>query len=191
MPDDRPGGRRPVPGVGVNLSALAWGFAEATLFFLVPDVLLTWIALRHARAAWRACLWTLAGALVGGAVMYLWGATAPVWARAALEHVPAVSAAMCDDVAEQLRTQGTLALFVGPITGTPYKIYAVQAGAARTGLGTFLLVSVPARLLRFVIVTGLVVLICRWLPRTLAVRQGMHLVVWVAFYGWYFWAFRP
>ncbi len=52
--------------MGVKLTSLIWGFAEATFFFIVPDVLLTLIALKNWRLATRACLWSLGGALIGG-----------------------------------------------------------------------------------------------------------------------------
>jgi membrane protein YqaA with SNARE-associated domain len=174
----------------VSLAALAWGFAEATLFFLVPDVLLTWIALSDARAAWRACLWALAGALLGGLLMFAWGWFDHASALAALDYVPAVSAEMCEDVAEQLREDGARALFVGPATGTPYKIYAVQAPHADIDPPLFLLVSVPARLVRFVLVTGLAILLCRLTCRwPLRAHRLGHVLIWIAFYGWYFWHF--
>lgn len=187
MPDDRPGRGGPLPQMGINLAALFWGFAEATFFFIVPDVLLSWIALDRIRAAWAACLWATLGALIGGAVMYAWGAVAVNTASATLDYVPAISPQMCDSVAEQIRTQGAGALFVGPLTGTPYKIYAVQAGGAHLGLLPFLLISVPARLVRFALVTGLTILVCYLFPRlTLFARRSVHVVLWTIFYAWYF-----
>jgi len=176
--------------LGVNLAAGVWGFAEATLFFVVPDVLLSWIALHQPRRAWVACGWAVGGALVGGTLMYAWGASDVDSALAALEHVPAVSPAMCDAVGEQIHTQGIVALFLGPITGTPYKVYAVQAGAGHISLVLFLLASVPARLIRFASVTGLTILTLRLSPRTpVFVRRIIHIVLWAMFYGWYFWRF--
>lgn len=171
----------------MNLAALLWGFAEATLFFVVPDVLLSWIALHRARAAWIACVWALVGALAGGAVMYAWGAADAATAIAVLDHVPKVSREMCDAVREQLRNHGLGAVFLGPLTGTPYKIYAVGAGAGQIGLALFLAVSVPARLIRFALVTGLTVMVCRLFRRvTLLGRRAVHIVLWTAFYVWYF-----
>ena len=67
-------------------AAFAWGFAEATLFFVVPDVWLTLIAVRRGlRPALVACGWALAGALAGGLAMYAWGAFDTATAREALE----------------------------------------------------------------------------------------------------------
>ena len=190
MPDDRAGSRGELPRLGMNSAALVWGFAEATLFFVVPDVLLSWIALNHPRKAWIACGWAVGGTLVGGTVMYTWGAVDVDSALAALEHVPAVSPAMCDAVGEQIHHQGISAIFLGPISGRPYKIYAVQAGAGRISLALFLLASVPARLIRFAFVTGLTILVLRLFPGVpLFIRRMVHIVLWAMFYGWYFWRF--
>ena len=49
-----------------NALAAIWGAAEATLFFIVPDVFLSWLALSDRRQALIACLYALLGALVGG-----------------------------------------------------------------------------------------------------------------------------
>src|SRR3546814_4475619 len=46
--------------------SLLWGFAEATVFFVVPDVWISRRALSSWRAALRSCGFALAGALVGG-----------------------------------------------------------------------------------------------------------------------------
>jgi membrane protein YqaA with SNARE-associated domain len=172
------------------LASLVWGFAEASFFFIVPDVLLSWIALHQPRKAFGACVWATVGALAGGAVMYAWGATDQETALLALERVPAVNRKMCDTVEEQIRSQGIAAVFLGPITGTPYKVYAVQAGAKHVSLVLFLLVSLPARLVRFALVTAMTVVIVRSFPASsLFVRRTTHLVLWSIFYGWYFWIF--
>lgn len=166
----------------------AWGFAEATLFFIVPDVLLTWIALRDGRAAWRACLWALAGALIGGVVMYTWGAYAPASTQAALDRIPAINAAMIETVRQQLAAEGALALARGPIGGVPYKIYAAQAGASDVPFWLFLVVSLPARFARFAAITCITILACRIFPTvSLRVRRVIHIALWTAFYAWYFW----
>ena len=49
-----------------NAIASLWGFAEATVFFIVPDVLLSWLALRSPKSGLIACLFALLGALIGG-----------------------------------------------------------------------------------------------------------------------------
>jgi len=185
--------RRLPPRLSFSVAALAccWGLAEATLFFIVPAVLLSWLALRWPWGqVWRACLWALGGALLGGALMYVWGWLAAPSALAALQQIPAISQEMCEAVAQALREQGALALFTGPLTGVPYKIYAVQSGAQQASLWLFLAISVPARLLRFLAVAGLVRLICRAFPgMSVRLRQALCVAGWSGFYLYYFWHF--
>ncbi|HET6469819.1 MAG TPA: hypothetical protein VFG43_15715 [Geminicoccaceae bacterium] len=171
------------------LLAALWGFAEATLFIIVPDVALTAVALL---AGWRrallACLWAVAGALVGGALMHRWGSIDPSGAVAALTRLPAISPGMVRAVGAELADLGFPALMLGPLSGRPYKIYAVQAGAAGMGLVPFLAVSVPARLARFVLLVLLVAAIDRALASRLALRLRLALLAgaWSVFYAAYF-----
>ena len=168
--------------------AALWGFAEATVFFLVPDVLLTWIALHDRRAALRSCLAALLGALLGGALMFAWGAREPAAARAFLDRVPAISPGMLARVEAEIADRGALALFTGPLRGTPYKIYAVAAGGRGEELWSFLAISVPARLLRFLLLT----LLAAWVAArplrgwSLRRKRALHAALWGAFYSAYF-----
>ena len=69
-----------------------WGLAEATLFFVVPDVWIGLLALFGWRAGLRAVALAVAGALLGGALMYGVGAgVEPDRSGGLLDAVPAVS----------------------------------------------------------------------------------------------------
>jgi len=175
--------------VGLNAVALLWAFAEATLFFIVPDVWLSAIAIgRGRRAALRAMVWAIAGALLGGALMHVWGTWGFEGAVAVLDRVPAISPAMIAGVHDELERQGAAAVAIGGVTGVPYKIYAVLAQAAGLNLPLFLLISVPARAIRFVLVVLIADGINRPLARrlTLPQRYGVLGLAWLAFYGFYF-----
>ena len=108
-----------------NAIASLWGFAEATIFFIVPDVLLGWLALRSPKSGLIACLFALLEALIGGSAMWLWGRFDPDSARTIFELLPAIGAASIASVQKQLADSGITALFLGPLAGAPYKIYAV------------------------------------------------------------------
>ena len=171
-----------------NALATLWGFAEATVFFIVPDVQLSWLALRGVKRGLIACVFALVGALVGGAAMWTWGRFDPDSARAIFESLPALSGTMIATVREQLMDAGITALFLGPLGGTPYKIYAVEAADLGYGLATFLALSIPARLARFVLVTIFVGTVSRALRHrvSLRARQSIHVACWVVFYAWFF-----
>src|SRR5687768_13543988 len=88
-----------VPFVDVWLvAAMAWGFAEATLFFLVPDLVVGWIALRSPRRVLAPSVAASAGAVVGGLLVY---ANAG-WFMAAFLHVPLITQALLDEVARHV-----------------------------------------------------------------------------------------
>lgn len=165
------------------LAALVWGFAEATLFFFVPDVLLSFVALRGVRRGLLACGVVTVGALVGGALMYAWGHRDPSGALAALDMVPAVGGEMIGRVERDLGDRWGVALVTGAFAGTPYKIFAVQAGRLGIPPVGFLLASIPARLLRFVLVT----LVFGWVSGRLSWsdRRKVQVVaaIWLVFYA--------
>jgi len=174
------------------LIAGLWGFAEATLFFLVPDIWLTALAVRRGlKAALLGCLAALAGALLGGLAMYGWAAANPEAAREMLDWVPAIDTPTIGQVRTALYEDGAVAVFLGPLLGVPYKIYAVEAAGAGIGLAVFLIVSIPARLIRFLVVTMVAWAISAALAghTTVRFRTGLLAGVWAAFYIAYFTVF--
>src|SRR5215471_4108707 len=83
-----------------------WGLAEATLFFIVPDVLLTLEALFSFRRSARVLACILLGALCGGTIMFYLGASHPAQAKATVLRVPFVSSAMFDRTARGFEKSG-------------------------------------------------------------------------------------
>jgi len=134
------------------LIAAAWGFAEATLFFLVPDVVLSAVAIADWRLALWCCLAATAGALAGGVVMYVAGRRDDDGLRALFLRIPGIGPAMLERVTQQVASRGFLAVLLGPLYDTPYKLYATEAGRRRLSLPVLMLVTIPARLLRFLAV---------------------------------------
>jgi membrane protein DedA with SNARE-associated domain len=126
------------------------------------------------------------GAILGGTVMYTWGRFDASGAWRAVEQVPAVSRAMIERAGTQVKSHGHWAMVAGVIRGTPYKIYAVHAGAARQPLGTFVLISIPARLLRFAALTWLAGWLGSAAPLSRNTKYLCHIGLWLAFYVAYF-----
>ena len=177
------------------VAAAAWGLAEATLFFIVPDVLLTWLAAFRPRIAWPALAACLAGALAGGVVMYLAAVDSPGRMRVLLDAVPAVSGGLVEETGAALEADYGRQMLRAGFSGVPYKILAVQSGAQERGLATFLGWSVPARLSRWV----LIVLLARGVAGVVRTRVanadrvlwalwaagwGIVYVVYFAVMGW-------
>ncbi len=169
-------------------TAFLWGLAEATVFFIVPDVPISAAALGSARRGFIVALAALSGALIGGAGLLLWAQSEPEAARALMLAVPGVSEATLAR-AQALLGEGMIAgMVAGSLSGVPYKLFAVEAAAAGAPLGLFLAASAPARLLRFALVVALTRLIAGrllsgWSRRA---RVVTLVVVWIAFYAVFF-----
>jgi membrane protein YqaA with SNARE-associated domain len=174
--------------VALVWAALVWGFAEATVFFVVPDVLLTYAALSDWRAALDATAAALAGALAGGAVMYAWGRRDAAAAVAAIQRVPGMTAARIELVDRAIRERRWGSFVAGAFAGVPYKTYAVKSGSLGVGAAWFFILSVFARSLRFVTLVLVTALISStWLTHwTLAHKRLALVIVWLIVYAVYF-----
>jgi membrane protein YqaA with SNARE-associated domain len=171
-------------GRGVQVVAFAWGFAEATLFFIVPDVFLTFVGCRALRPALKATVAALVGALIGGAVTYSFVAPETIL------RVPGINYDLAMSVQTELQDRDLVALLIGPLRGIPYKVYAMEWAARGGSLTPFLLVSIPARWLRFavsvVLARGVAKLLARWTRQRASIEFSIIVLFWFAFYAFYF-----
>ena len=165
-----------------------WGFAEATLFFVVPDVLLTFVALYSPRRTVKLVAFILVGALAGGTLMFYLGARNPERAEALVLRVPFVSPAMFDKTQHGFERAGIWALAKAPGNGIPYKVYCVQASRYSNG-GLFIVVSVLARLERFapfwIVAALLGVAFRQRIQRRPLIPALAHITLWIVGYAWY------
>lgn len=183
---------RPEPRASDRLTAAAWGFAEATAFFIVPDVWTSRIALRSPRRGMATTLDALAGALAGGLCTYAVGrAVDPERWRELVTQVPGIDRDLVDETDRAVQRRPDLALLLGPPRGVPYKLFALAHGRQQRPLGRFLAVSVPARWIRFALVTGGVGAVgeagrTHLPPRLRPLLPAVFYGGWAAFYAWYF-----
>lgn len=166
--------------------AFIWGFAEATAFFIVPDVYLGFVALFNWRRGLSAAIAALLGAMLGGSVMYVLAMNNPEGVNAFLTRVPLIDSNLVNNVANQTQTQGLLAVLTGPVKGTPYKIYAAQAGEQSLPFLYFLLMTIPARLERFIPVAlifgGLGVWFKEFFEKHTTLVLGSYILLWCIIY---------
>ena len=120
--------------------------------------------------------------------MFCWGHYDPKSAAGFLAQIPAIDEELLNKVEQQIDDDGVKAIFFGPIAGRPYKIYAVYAGAKDISFPSFLLVSIPARLLRFILLAGITWWVASKLLTKLQTRKKAFVLtaVWIAFYSCYF-----
>jgi membrane protein YqaA with SNARE-associated domain len=170
------------------LLALAWGFAEATVFFVIPDVLLSYVVILDWKSTWRHILAAIGGALLGGALLFHWSRVDPEMARSMVARVPFVTEEMFERADEGLKVHGLAGVFIGSVTGLPFKLYAVEAPKYFSS-ARFLLVTPPARFVRFFLVWAGFGATAAWLKKNYAVRTsrltGIHAVFWIVSYAIY------
>ncbi len=168
--------------------AFLWGFAEATFFFIIPDVIITLFALHGFRSGLDASLLALAGALLGGSGMYWWAVFRKDKAYHFVLGVPAIGEKMMQQVQIGLKKDGLFAMVLGPLRGIPYKSYAILAPRAGIGFIPFLLASIPARFIRFILTALLAWVIAEKLfpGFSMSVKYGVWSIVWVIVYIIYF-----
>ncbi len=102
MKDESHAVDRFVGSPAAQLAAFFWGLAEATVFFIVPDVLLSVISCRSVRACWKAILSAVVGTLLGGFIMYGFGNIDPATSHKLLLHVPAIHPSVMERVHAQM-----------------------------------------------------------------------------------------
>ncbi len=175
-------------GLTTRLAAL-WGFLEATIFFIVPDVLLTYLASQKQQSNLRpTILAATLGALIGGVIMFSNGQHHYYASQQLMTLLPAIDQTVIAKVNALLVEQGIWGLFSGPLLGLPYKLFAIEAAALKVNLWVFLMVSVPARALRFIVLSMLARFVVTRCCNRLTQRSItlIWLCCWALFYLAYF-----
>jgi len=163
-----------------------WSAAEAAIFFIVADVPISWIAVRSGtKAALLAAIVAALASVAGAAAMLFWAGHDPAGAAATMAALPGIDPALIKAAASAYHG-GPLALLAGSFSGTPFKLFALEA--AREHSIAILLLAPLVRLPRFLAIALFVGGISRLLERWMTGRQRLSLllILWVAFYAWYF-----
>jgi hypothetical protein len=167
-----------------------WGLAEGTLFFIVPDVFLTLLALHSLRAVLLAWAGSILGSLAAVLLLFRWMAIDPGGLLGLITALPGISPAMVGSVTDGLALHG---LPLSPwlvAGGIPLKLYAVAAAGLDLSLGTVLPWTLFARVVRIAPVLLLALLVKRLAgeaPRSHPRRWFWVVVlIWAGFYGIYF-----
>lgn len=183
--------------MGLTWLAFLWGVAEASLFFVVPDVPVSLIALACGwQAGLRAALAAAGGAMVGGTALALFASHAPETALAVVDAVPAIPAAMIARMQAMMAGTDSAAglagvLILASLSGIPYKIAAAGAPGLGIPVWELALLTPLVRLPRFVALAAAGAVLHRLTPalpgwlQPVRVRLLLAALGWSAFYGAY------
>jgi hypothetical protein len=156
------------------LIGLLWGYAEGTVFFLVPDLWITWVTLFAPLSGLLAWLASILGSLAAVLTLHGLSTTPGLDPLGWIVRIPAISEVMIAAVEARLAATGlpwTPWLIAG---GVPLKVYAGVAFHQGIPLDGVLLWTVFARIVR-IAPTFLVVLAVR---RLAAVRIDRRPIRW-------------
>jgi hypothetical protein len=167
-----------------------WGFAEGLFFFIVPDVYITFAALFSLRVGAVAWLFSIAGSVVAVAVIYLLTAVLGVDYLSFLESIPGISGPLIARVGQGLAAEGLPYTPLLVLGGVPLKLYAALAFSLSLSLGSVLLWTVFARIVRiaptFALVTAIRLLFRRHIDARATTWCTLFGIAWFAFYVFYF-----
>ena len=170
-------------------ATVLWAAAEATVFFIVPDVLLTAAVIKLGfRRALLLSLLTAAVASFAGLCMWYWGGRDVGAARYVMLMVPAIGPDLLARAHNDVAHNWFFHLIVGAMTGVPYKLYAVEAGARGINPWLFVPASFAARFWRFFL-TALAVAVGKELLSRLDRARWSYAawaIAWFLVYATYF-----
>jgi hypothetical protein len=167
-----------------------WGLAEGTFFFIVPDVYISFATLYAIRAGAVAWFFSILGSVTAIPIIYLLAVVPGVDYLRFLQMIPGISGSLIAGVGEGVAADGlpyTPFLVTG---GVPLKLYAASAFSLGQSLGSVLVWTVFARIVRiaptYAVAAGIRALFGRHIDaRPSAWFVGLCLF-WLAFYIFYF-----
>jgi hypothetical protein len=166
-----------------------WGFAEGLFFFIVPDVYISFAALFSLRAGGAAWLFSIAGSMAAVSVIYVLTAVLGLDYLAFLELIPD-SGPLVEHVRGTLAAEGLPYTPLLVLRGVPLKLYAALAFSLGLSLGSVLLWTVFARIVRIAPTFAVVAVIHLLFRRQIEARAATWLALlglfWFVFYVFHF-----
>jgi hypothetical protein len=195
---DHPQRRRDSYGllVGVAGSPVAiligavWGFAESTLFFIVPDVWLGFVAIFARRWAGAVLVAAIVGAVIGSVALWYWSlASGPVVYRLLLE-LPGLNEVDLMQARGALVSQGAPAIAFAWLQAVPIKVYVHEAALVGVPLADVLANVAFNRFVRLGLVVAVAAAAGRVLETPIRARAAVsvvaYVVLWLGLYAAYY-----
>jgi hypothetical protein len=166
-----------------------WGLAEGLFFFIVPDVYISFAALFSLRAGAIAWLFSIAGSVTAIPIIYLLTVLGIDYLDF-LQTIPGISGSLVARVGASLAADGLPYTPFLASGGVPLKVYAASAFSLGLSLGSVLVWTVFARVVRIAPTFAVAAAIRVLAGRQIDARPGIWFAVfglfWIAFYVFYF-----
>ena len=177
------------------IAPFIWGILEASYFFMVPDVAISFVALKLGlKKGLMAALIAAIGAAIGGQIIYFWALHDFNSLVHYMDNLPAISADMIRNVGVDVAHGGYYGkMFIGAFGGIPYKIFASFASVSGISWYSLLIMTPIIRLPRFIAVATITHFIKLLFPKDLQTSKLIYILlalVWVINYSIY-WTIMP
>jgi hypothetical protein len=167
-----------------------WALAEGLFFFIVPDVYISFATLFSLRAGALAWFFSIAGSAIAVVVIYILAAMLGLDYVSFLDWIPGISEPLIHRVGQQLAAEGLPYTPLLVMAGVPLKLYVAHAFSLELSLGSVLLWTVFARIVRiaptFAIIGAMRLLFGRRIDARAGVWCALLGIFWLAFYVFYF-----
>lgn len=174
----------------VRRIGFGWGFAEGLAFFIVPDVFIGFATLFSLRAGVAAWIASIAGSVAAVVVLYALIVVVGLDYLGFLDTLPGISTRLVAEVSGEVGESGLPYTPLFMLSGVPLKVWAGSAIANGIALGSLLLWTVFARLVRIApTVLGFSLARRLWPKRPEDHPVGWTAVAgafWLVFYAFYF-----
>ena len=124
-----------------------WGLAEGVFFFIVPDVYISVATLFALRAGAIAWFFSIAGSVTAVVVIYVLFALGVDYVSF-LEWIPGISESLIHRLGQQVAAEGLAYSPFLVLAGVPLKLWVAQGFALEMSLGSVVLWTVFARIVR-------------------------------------------
>lgn len=143
-----------------------WALGEATVFPVLADFLLAALLL-VGRRRWVLAGACIAGMALGGIVSVLVARASPGFALDLLRDLPLVTESHIVRADRELADHGAAGFFLQPVSGIPFKAWAVLAGRQELSPWLVIPVFIVARSARMLLIAGVAAILGRVLEREL------------------------
>lgn len=173
-----------------NLSwvlSFIWGLSEGIFFFIVPDVIVAYIALNNRKKGFYSLIASIIGSLLSAIIVFY--LTAHYNMVNFLLNIPLITQSLISGVQQQLSLHGVSAVLSGPFSGVPYKIYSVEAALSGISLPSFLSYSILSRLSRMlpvVVLTSIIgIIFKKKITENPKITIIIYSLIWILIYVLY------
>ena len=164
-----------------------WAVAEATVWPVIPDVLLAPMVVGNRRRFYVPLAAAALGSAIGGTCLYLLAYWAPDQAMDFILRLPLTSEFQMREAARRLMADGAWAFFYQPWSGIAFKLWAVAAASGGISPWVAIPAFIAGRAIRMAIVATVTRLLAGWLYRFVRNYSILVLAVYLGlfFFGWW------